>query len=116
MSRTSEQTTFEATMQRYVGHQRALGRKYDREAWVLGDLAKHLRRRGASDLDATEFEAWSHAGSGSNPNVRRGAALIVHKFCRYRRRLDPTAFVPDSSHFPRRVQARQPVIFGPSVK
>jgi integrase/recombinase XerD len=114
MSRTSEQTTFEATMQRYVGHQRALGRKYDREAWVLGDLAKHLRRRDASDLDATEFEAWSHAGSGSNPNVRRGAALIVHKFCRYRRRLDPTAFVPDSSHFPRRVQARQPVIFGPS--
>jgi hypothetical protein len=69
MSRTSEQTTFEATMQRYVGHQRALGRKYDREAWVLGDLAKHLHRRDESDLDATEFEAWSHAGSGNNPNV-----------------------------------------------
>src|ERR1700733_780991 len=114
MSRTPERTPFEAMMHRYVDHQRALGRKFDREALVVGTVAKHLRRQDASDLNATEFEAWCHAGSGGNPNVRRGAALIVHKFCRYRRRLDPMAFVPDSSHFPHRIQARQPVIFGPS--
>jgi integrase/recombinase XerD len=114
MSRTPEQTPFEGMMHRYVDHQRALGRKFDTQAWVLGTVAKHLRRRGAEDLNAIHFEAWCHAGSAGRANVRRGAALIVHKFCRYRRRLDPTVFVPDASHFPRRVPYRAPVIFGPS--
>jgi integrase/recombinase XerD len=113
MSRTPERTPFEAMMHRYVDHQRALGRKFDREAWVLGGVAKHLRRQGAADMDSTQFDAWSYAGSAGRGNVRRSAALIVHKFCRYRRRLDPTAFVPDSSRFPHRVPHRAPVIFGP---
>jgi integrase/recombinase XerD len=113
MTRATEPTVFEAAVQRYLDYQHAIGRKYDREAWVLGTLAKHLRRRGAADLDAAHFEAWCRVGSACNPNGRRGDALVVHKFCRYRRRLDPVAFVPDSSHFPRRIQARQPVIFGP---
>ncbi|MEO8186883.1 MAG: tyrosine-type recombinase/integrase [Burkholderiaceae bacterium] len=97
-----------------MDHQRALGLKFDRQAWVLGTVAKHLRRRGASDLDAVQFETWCHAGSAGNPNARRSAAQIVHRFCRYRRRLDPTVFVPDANHFPRRIPHRQPVIFGPA--
>lgn len=113
MIRAPERPPFEAMMHRYVDHQRALGRKFDREAWVLGTVAKHLRRRGAADLNAVQFEAWCHAGSAGRANVRRSAALIVHKFCRYRLRIDSTVFVPDSSHFPRRVPYLAPVIFGP---
>jgi integrase len=45
-------------------------------------------------------------------NARRGAQLVVHRFCRYRRRIYPECFVPDATRFARRTQGRVPVIFG----
>jgi len=114
MSCAPVQSLFELTAQRYVRHQRALGLRFDNQEWVIAGLARYLRRVGAAELDATQFEAWCKAGSGQGANGRRGAALIVQKFCRYRRRLDPTCFVPDATRFPRRTPYREPVIFGPA--
>jgi integrase len=114
MSAARAKNPFEQTLERYIDHQRALGLRFDTQAWVLRRLAKHLRRAGAADLDAVQFEAWCGAGKACSGTVRRSAALIVLKFCRYRRRLDPGVFVPDSTRFPRRTPPRQPVIFGPA--
>lgn len=114
MSAASARSPFEQALERYIDHQLALGLRFGTQAWVLRGLAKHLRRAGAADLDALQFEAWCRAGKACSGSVRRSAALIVRKFCRYRRRLDPHAFVPDSSRFAQRTPHRQPVLFGPA--
>ena len=48
-------------------------------------------------------------------HTRRGRQLIVHKFCQYRRRSDPTCFVPDPLSFarPQPYRYRAPVLVEP---
>jgi integrase/recombinase XerD len=112
MNAKSTEYALAPTIERYLTHQRALGRQYDREAYVLDRLVRYLQSAGATDLDASLFDGWSRSSAGASANVRRGAQLIVHKFCRYRRRLYPECFVPDAMRFMRRTPARAPVIFG----
>jgi integrase/recombinase XerD len=100
------------TVERYVAHQRALGKRFEREAYELSRLVKYVQRAGASDVNAPLFDGWSRSCCGSSMNARRGAQLAVHKFCRYRRRLYPECFIPDATRFARRTQGRVPVIFG----
>jgi integrase/recombinase XerD len=107
-------TSFERAALRYVRHHRALGKLYNHEAWVLGHLAGHLSERQARDLDASQFESWLRCQQHTSGTTRRGSALIVHKFCRYRERTEPTCFVPDPLYFPRRVPSVLPVILGPA--
>lgn len=113
MSARAVQNAFERIAQRYIRHQRALGLHFDRQAWVIGRLAKYLKHVGAPDLDATQFDAWCASRATVSANERRSAAFIVHKFCRYRRRIEPECFVPDPMRFARRAPYRSPVIFGP---
>lgn len=100
------------TIDRYVAHQRALGKRFDRAAYVLSRLLRYVQHTGATDIDAKLFDGWSRSCCGSSMNARRSAQLIVHKFCRYRRRLYPGCFVPDAMRFARRTPTRVPVIFG----
>jgi integrase/recombinase XerD len=51
-------TVFERCASRYVYHMRALGRRFNHEAWVLDSLCAFLSSRQASDLDQALFEAW----------------------------------------------------------
>jgi integrase/recombinase XerD len=107
-----QHSTLAPTVQRYVAHQRALGKSFGRQAYVLSQLLKFIERAGIADLDATMFDAWSASGRGTSSNARRSAQQIVHRFCRYRQRLEPVCFVPDPLHFARRSPYREPVIFG----
>ncbi|MET4262492.1 integrase/recombinase XerD [Bradyrhizobium sp. S3.12.5] len=45
-------------------------------------------------------------------NTRRNRQRIVRNFCLYRRRTEPTCFVPDINRLPRRCPYAPPVIFG----
>ena len=100
------------TIDRYVAHQRALGKRFDRAAYELSRLARYVHGAGATDIDARLFDGWSRSCCGSNMNARRSAQLTIHRFCRYRRRLYPQCFVPDPMRFAHRTPARVPVIFG----
>jgi integrase/recombinase XerD len=112
MNGKSKNYALAPTIDRYLAHQRALGRRYDREAYVLSRLVRYVQSAGAADINAPLFDGWSRTSTGTSANGRRGAQLVVHKFCRYRRRLYPQCFVPDPMRFARRIPARPPVIFG----
>lgn len=58
MSIVIPRTPFERAALRYIRHQRALGKLFDHQAWVLGRLARHLGEKHARDLDARLFEGW----------------------------------------------------------
>jgi integrase len=112
MSLPAVDITLRSTVERYVAHQRALGKRFRWQAYVLASLVAYVERAKAADLDAALFDAWCRSGKGKSSNARRGCQLVVHKFCRYRRRLYPKCFVPDATRFARRTQSRVPVIFG----
>lgn len=107
-------TVFERCASRYVHYMRALGRRFNHEAWVLDSLCAFLSSRQASDLDQALFEAWCGTHRHLNANVRRSFQRIVRKLCLYRQRTEPECFVPDALRFPRRHPYRAPVIFGPA--
>ena len=112
MSLSNPSTPFEVCAVRYIRHQQALGKRFNRERWVIGLMARFLAQQGACELDAAQFEAWCHARSYTSPNSRRGENLILRKFCLYRQRTEAECFVPDPLYFPRRVPAVRPVILG----
>ena len=112
MSLSNPSTPFEVCAVRYIRHQQTLGKRFNRERWVIGLMARFLAQQGACELDAAQFEAWCHARSYTSPNSRRGENLILRKFCLYRQRTEAECFVPDPLYFPRRVPAVRPVILG----
>lgn len=112
MSLSVPVTPFEQVAARYIRHQRALGCRFDHQAWVIGTLSKFLATAGATDLDAAGFNAWSTAQQHTSGNSRRSAQLIVRRFCLYRRRTEPRCFVPDPLRFARRCAYAPPIIFG----
>jgi integrase/recombinase XerD len=114
MSIIIPRTAFERAALRYIRHHRALGKLYNAQSWVLGRLAHHLSEHRAEDLDANQFEAWLRRQQHTSGTSRRVHALIVHKFCRYRRRDEPGCFVPDPLYLPRRVPSVLPVILAPA--
>jgi integrase/recombinase XerD len=99
---------------RYLTIQRALGRRYVNEERVLTSLARFLHEQRLEDLEQTGFDTWCQSFAELNANTRRGRHGMVRNFCRYRRRSEPSCFVPDVNHFPRLVPYRNPVIFGPA--
>lgn len=114
MSLLVPSTPFECVTVRYLRHQRALGKQFRRESWVIGLLVRFLAGRDATDLDVGQFDAWCYARCHTSPTSRRSEALIVRRLCRYRRRTEPDCFIPDPLYFPRRVLPIAPVIFGPA--
>lgn len=114
MSLVIPHSVLERVAIRYIRHHRALGKRFDRDAWVLGRLARFLSQQRASDLDAEQFEAWLRSQRHTSGTSRRAHALVVRKFCLYRRRTEPACFVPDPLYFPRRAPSANPVILGPA--
>lgn len=114
MSIVIPRTPFECAALRYIRHQRALGKLFSHQAWVLGRLAQHLGEKRARDLDASLFEGWLRSHRHISGTSRRLYARVVHRFCRDRQRREPTCFVPDPLYFPRRTPTVQPVILGPT--
>ena len=98
------------TITRYLALKRALGRRYDGEQRVLESLDPFLTRQGA-DLTADTFARWCRSEEHLASGVRRNQMRIVRNLCLYRRRTEPTCFVPDPSLFPALHQPVQPYIF-----
>ena len=105
-------TAFERSAVRYIRHQRALGLQFRRQTYVVRRLARFLA--GHDDLDGERFEAWMRSLQHTSPTSRRSDALVIRKFCLYRRRTAPDCFVPDPLYFPRRLAPIAPVILGPA--
>lgn len=97
----------------YVALKRALGRRFDAEAYVLSYLDRFLvaQRPRPTALTPDLFAAWSFTFAHLMPTVRRSRMRTVRNFCLYLRRTDSHCFVPDVSGFPAPHIAQRPHIF-----
>ena len=100
-----------STVTQYLALKRALGRRYDIEGRILKSLDTFLTAEG-SDLTADTFAAWCRREEHLASGVRRNQMRTARNLCLYRRRAEPTCFVPDASLFPALHQTVQPYIFG----
>jgi integrase len=96
----------------YLSSRHALGRKYIPEEHVLRNLRAFLARAGA-DLDEQLFDKWRRQSSHLSTSYRRRQERTVYKFCLYRRRSEPGAFLPDPLSFVRPRPHPLPTILGP---
>jgi integrase len=112
MSTTLQGSAFHQVVDHYLRRQRSLGRAYVHEERIIDALRRFLEGIGSTDLDQALFEAWCASQSHLSANTRRNRQRIVRNFCLYRRRTEPTCFVPDINRLPRRCPHAPPVIFG----
>ncbi|MDA9981769.1 tyrosine-type recombinase/integrase [Gammaproteobacteria bacterium] len=103
---------FDSHINQYFHRQRALGRDYQGEEWVLRPLSQFLRDRPIEDLDQMSFDAWCKSFVHPTTNVRRNRQRIVRNFCLYRIRTVLSCCLPDINRFPRPTPHIAPVIFG----
>jgi len=86
---------WDADVAAYLCSRRALGRRCAADERILGKLRAFLAQAGAHDLDRPHFDAWLRQFGHCAPNTRIDYGLLVQRFCRYRRRIDPMCYVPD---------------------
>ena len=98
------------TIARYLALKQALGRKYSLEREILTNIDAFLYVADAY-LTAESFAAWCRTRQHLTSGVRRNWMRVVRNLCLYRRRTDPSCFVPDPSQFPPLHQPVQPHIF-----
>jgi integrase len=98
------------TITRYLALKQALGRRYAVERDVLRLLDTFLTTEGG-DLTADTFARWCRTQEHLTRGVCRNRMRIVRNLCLYRRRTEPTCFVPDLLLFPAPHQPVQPYIF-----
>jgi len=60
-------------------------------------LRSYLARAGYSDLDAEGFERWRRRLRHAAHNTQVDWAMMVYRFCRYRRRRESHCFLPQRS-------------------
>jgi integrase len=109
----SSPTTLDRPIADWIAHQRALGRGFSVEERVLDSLRRCFARQPGADLDQGGFDCWCGTLQHLDANTRRARQMIVHRFCLFRRRTDPTCFVPDPLCFSRPHPYRDPVIVTP---
>jgi integrase/recombinase XerD len=80
----------------YLRHHRALGLRFKNVEQLLRQLGGYLINRGAPDLDHCAYESWRQTRTSIHSNSRRMTEQIVRRFCLYRRRSEPTIFVPSA--------------------
>ena len=106
-------TALDRPIATWLAHQRALGRGFSIEERVLDSLRRCLARLPGADLDQGGFDRWCETLRHLDANTRRARQMIVRRFCLFRRRTDPTCFVPDPLCFSRPHPYRDPVIVTP---
>jgi integrase/recombinase XerD len=113
MGEFSTSTVLDQWIADWLAHQRAFGRAYSGEQWVLEHLRRNLTAAGSADLDRVGFDRWCDSFGHLAATTRRHRQLIVRKFCLFRQRTEPTCFVPDPLYFVRLSPHRGPVIIDP---
>jgi integrase/recombinase XerD len=97
---------------RYLALKETLGRHYRTERIVLELLDAFIAvQPNGTDLSPETFEQWCRTQEHLTSGVRRYRMRTVRNFCLYRRRSEPSCFVPDIALFPPLHQAVQPHIF-----
>jgi integrase len=98
---------------RYLALKEALGCRYRIERAALTHLDRFLAAQSAghSELTAETFLKWAMTFSHLTPTVRRNRMRIARNLCLYRRRSEPSCFLPDQQEFPRPHQPRRPYLF-----
>ena len=98
---------------RFLSLKQALGRGYDSERRVLAHLDGFLANTApdAADLTPATFDAWCQTLTHLRSGVRRFRMRVVRNLCLYRRRNEPTCFVPDPALFPPLHQPVRPYLF-----
>ena len=96
---------------RYIAHQRALGLSFEPQAWLLDQFDRFLAETRAPDLTPEAFAIWCSSIEHLSTSGRRMRLRLVYRFCLYRRRAEPTCFVPDPSRFPKPSPPPRPYIF-----
>jgi len=114
MNQTFSSTALDAPICAFLTHNRALGRGYRNEEYVLRGVRNFLLQEGVSDLDQTIFERWCKQLEPLAANTRRARQLIVRKLCLYRQRSEPSCFVPNALYFARPQPYRVPVLIEPA--
>lgn len=95
MRKANSLQRFDAALQAFVSSRRALGRAMQMDEYVLQHLRRYLIRAGSSDLDAVSFERWRRRLRHAAHNTQVDWAMMVYRFCRYRRRRERRCFVPE---------------------
>lgn len=85
---------FDAAVQAFISSRRALGRAIRLDEYVLHRLRAYLARAGYADLDAESFERWRRRLHHCAHNTQVDWAMMVYRFCRYRRRRESRCFLP----------------------
>ena len=94
MCKPSPLHRFDAAVQAYISSRRALGRAIRVDEYVLHRLRACLARAGYSDLDAESFEHWRRQLHHCAHNTQVDWAMMIYRFCRYRRRRESRCFLP----------------------
>lgn len=94
MSKSSPLYRFDAAVLAYISSRRALGRAVRVDEYVLRRLRAYLARAGYADLDAESFERWRRQLRHCAHNTQVDWAMMVYRFCRYRRRRESRCFLP----------------------
>ncbi len=100
-------------MARYLELNFTLGKQYKNAITAFKSLDRFLSQlpRASQNLTAETFHDWCQSQSKLTARVRRYRMLMVQRFCRYRRRIVPNCFIPDSILFPPPDQTVTPYIF-----
>lgn len=96
---------------RYLSLKRALGRTFQKEECVLGQVDRYLTDHDEVDLTLESFTGWSRELEHLGVAVRRDRIQVVHRFCQFRRRTEPDAFLPEPDQFPPAQPRPRPYIF-----
>ncbi len=113
MTTTISPTLLDRPITAWLAHQRALGRRYDLEEWVLNSLRKFIGRTPGQDLDQASFDRWCATFPHLASNTLLYRQRIVRRFCLHRRRKESDCFVPDPLYFARPEPFQRPVIVEP---
>jgi integrase len=114
MPDTAISTPLDRWIATWLAHQRALGRGYDSEEWILRHLRRFIASSGVGDLDQMGFDRWCDSFRHLSATTRRGRQLAVRKLCLFRQRSEPDCFVPNPLYFVRLLPYRPPVILDPA--
>jgi integrase/recombinase XerD len=95
---------------RYVDLMTALGRSFATQRRVLALLDAFLVAEHASELTLEVFEGWCRTQAHLKSGIQRAQMHMVRHLCLYRRRTEPTCFVPDPAGFPPGHQYASPYI------
>jgi len=98
-------------IERYVALKRALGRRFETQEYLLTQLDRFLVSSHAPDLSVESFAAWCSSIEHVTAGARRQRMRAVYHLCLFRRRSEPTCFVPNPSQFPPPQPRPRPHIF-----